>query len=156
MAPCQQPQQESWLMDPSLVFPRTPPALPQALGRLQRRWLTPRAIPGVKLCPCADPSAQRQDTGRGLRAAGARAQPAGGDGATEMTFRSGGSISRQPCRGRLSEKAIRSVRCLRCHYTCDACLYTRLIINGVRFAANGGHSQANPAPVALCSDCCQK
>lgn len=73
-----------------------------------------------------------------MGAAGARGQPAGGDGATEMTFRSGGSISRQPCRGRLSEEAIRSVRCLRCHYTCDACLYTRLIINGVRVAAEGG------------------
>lgn len=85
-----------------------------------------------------------------------RPQPPGGDGAIEVTFRSGGSMSRQPCCGRLSEEAIRSVRCLRCHYACDACLYTQLIINGGPCCCQGGHSQAHPAPVAPCSGCCQK
>lgn len=37
----------------------------------------------------------------------------------------------------VGKEAVWSVRCLRCHYTCDACLCTRLIINGVHVAAEG-------------------
>lgn len=51
------------------------------------------------------------------------------------------------------EEAISSVRCLRCHYTPDACLCTWLIINRVRAAAGGGTQPGQPA---LCSVCCPK
>lgn len=47
------------------------------------------------------------------------------------------------------EEAISSVRCLRCHYTPDACLCTWLIINRVRAAAGGGDT-ARPARSVQC------